>query len=204
MSLDFHPRKMDLLCSSDSNNEIRLWDIKEYACLRVSKVNFHRLLTINNTGDCSTILILVISSAFIIGYGRIRNFTIIFAFIFWCLFIVAPLLYAVNCFFLLSDSETVPLQVIISKGHLFLCLEFLITGCQHVVFHIFAPGLVITYQGSHTLMYTWKYLLFIEHVLNERFPNQLDANISGDISSITYLYTCNSSIARPLMILTST
>ncbi|KMT04648.1 hypothetical protein BVRB_8g183000 isoform B [Beta vulgaris subsp. vulgaris] len=37
MSLDFHPRKMDLLCSSDSNNEIRLWDIKEYACLRVSK-----------------------------------------------------------------------------------------------------------------------------------------------------------------------
>uniref|UniRef100_A0A803LQ00 Uncharacterized protein n=1 Tax=Chenopodium quinoa TaxID=63459 RepID=A0A803LQ00_CHEQI len=37
MSLDFHPRKMDLLCSSDSNDEIRFWDIKAYACLRVSK-----------------------------------------------------------------------------------------------------------------------------------------------------------------------
>ncbi|KNA23225.1 hypothetical protein SOVF_026770 isoform D [Spinacia oleracea] len=37
MSLDFHPRRTDLLCSSDSNDEIRLWDIKAYACLRVSK-----------------------------------------------------------------------------------------------------------------------------------------------------------------------
>lgn len=37
MSLDFHPRKMDLLCSCDSNNEIRMWNVKDYTCLRVSK-----------------------------------------------------------------------------------------------------------------------------------------------------------------------
>ncbi|XP_057544253.1 transcriptional corepressor LEUNIG-like isoform X2 [Amaranthus tricolor] len=37
MSLDFHPRKMDLLCSSDCNDEIRFWDMKDYNCLRVFK-----------------------------------------------------------------------------------------------------------------------------------------------------------------------
>uniref|UniRef100_A0A2N9END1 LisH domain-containing protein n=1 Tax=Fagus sylvatica TaxID=28930 RepID=A0A2N9END1_FAGSY len=37
MSVDFHPTKLDLLCSCDSNNEIRLWNVSQYACTRVSK-----------------------------------------------------------------------------------------------------------------------------------------------------------------------
>ncbi|CAL0300903.1 unnamed protein product [Lupinus luteus] len=37
MSLDFHPRKVDLLCSSDSNDVIRLWNVKQGACMHVTK-----------------------------------------------------------------------------------------------------------------------------------------------------------------------
>ncbi|CAK7350569.1 unnamed protein product [Dovyalis caffra] len=37
MSLDFHPRKVDLLCSCDGNDEIRLWNVNKRACMRVSK-----------------------------------------------------------------------------------------------------------------------------------------------------------------------
>ncbi|GAV59020.1 WD40 domain-containing protein/LisH domain-containing protein [Cephalotus follicularis] len=37
MSLDFHPKKNDLFCSSDSNNEIRYWNMNQYSCTRISK-----------------------------------------------------------------------------------------------------------------------------------------------------------------------
>ncbi|KAM7525084.1 hypothetical protein LguiA_014986 [Lonicera macranthoides] len=37
MSLDFHPRKSDLLCSCDSNDEIRLWNVNQSACTSVFK-----------------------------------------------------------------------------------------------------------------------------------------------------------------------
>ncbi|TYJ34490.1 hypothetical protein E1A91_A05G172300v1 [Gossypium mustelinum] len=37
LSLDFHPRKTDLLCSCDSNNEMRLWNINQRSCVHVSK-----------------------------------------------------------------------------------------------------------------------------------------------------------------------
>ncbi|GMI82353.1 LEUNIG_homolog, MUCILAGE-MODIFIED 1 [Hibiscus trionum] len=37
LSLDFHPRKVDLLSSCDSNNEMRLWNIKQRTCIHVSK-----------------------------------------------------------------------------------------------------------------------------------------------------------------------
>ncbi|XP_021597021.1 transcriptional corepressor LEUNIG isoform X2 [Manihot esculenta] len=37
MALDFHPRKADLLCSCDSNDEIRLWNVNRCACTHVSK-----------------------------------------------------------------------------------------------------------------------------------------------------------------------
>ncbi|XP_022724627.1 transcriptional corepressor LEUNIG-like [Durio zibethinus] len=37
LSLDFHPRNVDLLCSSDSNNEMRLWNINQRSCIHVSK-----------------------------------------------------------------------------------------------------------------------------------------------------------------------
>ncbi|XP_039004637.1 transcriptional corepressor LEUNIG_HOMOLOG-like [Hibiscus syriacus] len=37
LSLDFHPGKVDLLCSCDSNNEMRLWNINQRACIHVSK-----------------------------------------------------------------------------------------------------------------------------------------------------------------------
>ncbi|XP_021907456.1 transcriptional corepressor LEUNIG_HOMOLOG-like, partial [Carica papaya] len=37
MSLDFHPKKSELFCSCDGNNEIRFWNINQYSCARVSK-----------------------------------------------------------------------------------------------------------------------------------------------------------------------
>ncbi|XP_045805830.1 transcriptional corepressor LEUNIG_HOMOLOG-like isoform X8 [Trifolium pratense] len=36
-SLDFHPKKNDIFCSCDDNNEIRLWNISQYSCTRVFK-----------------------------------------------------------------------------------------------------------------------------------------------------------------------
>ncbi|XP_011080189.1 transcriptional corepressor LEUNIG_HOMOLOG [Sesamum indicum] len=37
MSLDFHPKKNDLFCFCDSNNEIRYWSISPFSCTRMSK-----------------------------------------------------------------------------------------------------------------------------------------------------------------------
>ncbi|PRQ46501.1 putative transcription factor WD40-like family [Rosa chinensis] len=37
MSLDFHPAKEDLLCSCDSNSEIRYWSFKNGCCVGVSR-----------------------------------------------------------------------------------------------------------------------------------------------------------------------
>ena len=37
MSLDFHPKKTDLFCSCDGNNEIRFWNINAANCFRVIK-----------------------------------------------------------------------------------------------------------------------------------------------------------------------
>ncbi|KAL5542570.1 hypothetical protein UlMin_010280 [Ulmus minor] len=37
MSLDFHPKKTDLFCSCDNNNEMRYWNITQYNSTRVSK-----------------------------------------------------------------------------------------------------------------------------------------------------------------------
>ncbi|XP_011024691.1 PREDICTED: transcriptional corepressor LEUNIG-like isoform X2 [Populus euphratica] len=37
MSLDFHPKKTDLFCFSDCDNEIRYWNINPFASVRVSK-----------------------------------------------------------------------------------------------------------------------------------------------------------------------
>ncbi|KAL9406993.1 hypothetical protein Peur_003965 [Populus x canadensis] len=37
VSLDFHPKKNDLFCSCDGNNEIRFWNINQYSCTRISK-----------------------------------------------------------------------------------------------------------------------------------------------------------------------
>ncbi|CAH1447199.1 unnamed protein product [Lactuca virosa] len=37
MSLDFHPKKTDLFCFCDSNNEIQYWNMNPFQCTRVSK-----------------------------------------------------------------------------------------------------------------------------------------------------------------------
>ncbi|CAI0468726.1 unnamed protein product [Linum tenue] len=37
LSLDFHPRQIDRLCSSDRNGEIRLWNVNQDCLLKVSK-----------------------------------------------------------------------------------------------------------------------------------------------------------------------
>lgn len=37
MSLDFHPKKNDLFCFCDSNNEIRYWNLSPFQCTRISK-----------------------------------------------------------------------------------------------------------------------------------------------------------------------
>lgn len=36
-SIDFHPNKTEVLCSCDGNGEIRLWNVNQYACARVTK-----------------------------------------------------------------------------------------------------------------------------------------------------------------------
>ncbi|KAF0933420.1 hypothetical protein E2562_018524 [Oryza meyeriana var. granulata] len=36
-SLDFHPKKTDLLCSCDGNGEIRYWNLNQLNCIRVMK-----------------------------------------------------------------------------------------------------------------------------------------------------------------------
>uniref|UniRef100_A0A2P2MFS8 Transcriptional corepressor LEUNIG_HOMOLOG isoform X2 n=1 Tax=Rhizophora mucronata TaxID=61149 RepID=A0A2P2MFS8_RHIMU len=40
MSLDFHSKKNDLFCSCDGNNEIRLWSITQFPCIRILKARF--------------------------------------------------------------------------------------------------------------------------------------------------------------------
>ncbi|GMH25856.1 hypothetical protein Nepgr_027699 [Nepenthes gracilis] len=37
MSLDFHPKKNDLFCFCDSNNEIRYWNISPFSCAHIFK-----------------------------------------------------------------------------------------------------------------------------------------------------------------------
>ncbi|EPS70716.1 hypothetical protein M569_04039 [Genlisea aurea] len=37
MSLDFHPKKNDIFCFCDSNNEIRYWSVNPFSCTRISK-----------------------------------------------------------------------------------------------------------------------------------------------------------------------
>ncbi|KAI9121601.1 hypothetical protein K1719_008634 [Acacia pycnantha] len=37
MSLDFHPRNVDLLCSCDSNGIMRLWNVNQGVCVRINK-----------------------------------------------------------------------------------------------------------------------------------------------------------------------
>ncbi|CAN6460353.1 unnamed protein product [Victoria cruziana] len=37
MSLDFHPKKTDILCSCDGNGEIRLWSSIQFSCTRILK-----------------------------------------------------------------------------------------------------------------------------------------------------------------------
>ncbi|KAM7496211.1 hypothetical protein LguiA_020625 [Lonicera macranthoides] len=37
ISLDFHPKKNDLFCFCDNNNEIRYWNISPFSCTRISK-----------------------------------------------------------------------------------------------------------------------------------------------------------------------
>lgn len=38
MSLDFHPKKTDLLCFCDNDNEIRYFNLNTFSCTRISKV----------------------------------------------------------------------------------------------------------------------------------------------------------------------
>ncbi|KAG5063360.1 hypothetical protein JHK85_004543 [Glycine max] len=37
VSLDFHPKKTELFCSCDNNNEIRFWSISQYSSTRIFK-----------------------------------------------------------------------------------------------------------------------------------------------------------------------
>lgn len=38
MSLDFHPKKTELFCFCDHDNEILYWSINSFSCVRASKV----------------------------------------------------------------------------------------------------------------------------------------------------------------------
>lgn len=40
MSLDFHPRKTELFCFCDDDNEIHYWNLNLFSCMRMSKVSY--------------------------------------------------------------------------------------------------------------------------------------------------------------------
>uniref|UniRef100_A0A2P2MDY7 Transcriptional corepressor LEUNIG n=1 Tax=Rhizophora mucronata TaxID=61149 RepID=A0A2P2MDY7_RHIMU len=44
MSLDFHPKKDDLICSCDGEGEIRYWSITNGNCAGVFKVDVHEFI----------------------------------------------------------------------------------------------------------------------------------------------------------------
>ena len=44
MSLDFHPKKNEICCSCDANNEIRFWNVNQYSCTRVFKASIGSFL----------------------------------------------------------------------------------------------------------------------------------------------------------------
>ncbi|XP_047082985.1 transcriptional corepressor LEUNIG_HOMOLOG-like [Lolium rigidum] len=50
-SLDFHPKKTDLLCSCDGNGEIRYWNVTQLACVRVIKGGTAQVRFQPNTGQ---------------------------------------------------------------------------------------------------------------------------------------------------------
>ena len=43
MSLDFHPKKTELFCFCDHENEIHYWNVNPFSCVRLSKVAFSSL-----------------------------------------------------------------------------------------------------------------------------------------------------------------
>lgn len=63
MSLDFHPKKTDLFCFSDNDNEIRYFNINPFACTRVSKVCSHILPITSSVRKLQDIIVLFQSSA---------------------------------------------------------------------------------------------------------------------------------------------
>jgi WD40 repeat protein len=50
-SLDFHPKKTDLLCSCDSNGEIRYWNVSQLSCMRAMKGGTAQVRFQPNTGQ---------------------------------------------------------------------------------------------------------------------------------------------------------
>ena len=54
LSLDFHPKKTDLLCSCDANNEIRYWNLSQYNCTRVSKASIKTFFILFHSLWCFT------------------------------------------------------------------------------------------------------------------------------------------------------
>jgi WD40 repeat protein len=47
MSVDFHPTNDDVVCSCDSDGEVRVWSIDKGMCTRVFKVSLRRVRTSN-------------------------------------------------------------------------------------------------------------------------------------------------------------
>ncbi|KAL5208360.1 hypothetical protein ABZP36_032795 [Zizania latifolia] len=50
-SLEFHPKKIDLLCSCDGNGEIRYWDLTQLNCMRTMKGGTAQVRFQPNTGQ---------------------------------------------------------------------------------------------------------------------------------------------------------
>ncbi|KAG8065239.1 hypothetical protein GUJ93_ZPchr0004g39726 [Zizania palustris] len=50
-SLDFHPKKTELLCSCDSNGEIRYWNMTQLGCMRATKGGTSQVRFQPNTGQ---------------------------------------------------------------------------------------------------------------------------------------------------------
>ena len=72
-SLDFHPKNVDILASCDTNDVIRLWNVKQCACIHILKVSIHAYTTHSTTFPNFTFLsIFLLSVTF---FKLIRGFS---------------------------------------------------------------------------------------------------------------------------------
>ena len=64
MSLDFHPTKQDIICSNDSNGEIRIWSVNKGSCPKVMEVKSYGHLYFCGPSSMVLSVLLFLSNCF--------------------------------------------------------------------------------------------------------------------------------------------